>query len=228
MSRSLVAKLVSIASLAALSACHSPAPTQALKASSGIPHVTIESGDAANESVDATRARLRQARAHHLEMLHAYWQAGLFPENTVKPTVANIFRDAAGHLCAVANMVDKDGLHELVDRTARQDNLVRVADLDAGELHDWVLTSGFTREEIAMIQVPYMPRPGEQAGPVPVLPQERPVVKHDDSIARARAAERKRIQSHLAEVERRLRDDTELSLDVAVRRAASVTPKKAS
>lgn len=149
------------------------------------------------EPVDtvALAKRLAETRARHLDELHAYWTEGAFPINQEEQTVANIFRDDEGHLCAVANMIWRDGLTDLVDATAEHDNLVRLADVHEGPLHAWVLDSGFTQEEIAMIQVPYMP----------YVPSRVSI-------------ETERLQSHLAEVERRLRDDTPQSLKVAARR----------
>jgi hypothetical protein len=146
----------------------------------------------------AVAKRLTESRARHIEELHAYWMAGEFPRNVEEDTIANIFRDEDGRLCAVANMISKDGLGDLVEATASSNNLIRLADVKDGALYDWVLHSGFTQEEIAMIQVPYMPyEPPRQQ------------------------AEVERLQNHLAEVESRLRDDTPQSLEVAARRYAS-------
>lgn len=139
--------------------------------------------------------QLAAARAKHLDQLHAYWDRGEFPMNETEDEIANIFRDRAGHLCAVANMLWTDGETELVDDTAERDNLIRLADVHDGPLYDWVMQSGFTQEEVAMIQVPYMPY-------------------HPD----ARAQEILRLQTHLAEVESRLRDDTAQGLRIAAKR----------
>lgn len=150
--------------------------------------------------------KLAAARAKHIEQLHAYWVAGEFPLNETEDEIANIFRDHQGHLCAVANMLWQDGKTQLVEATAATDNLIRLADVHDGPLYDWVMQSGFTQEEVAMIQVPYMPYNPN-----------------------ARLEETQRLQSHLAEVERRLRDDTPQSLRVAVKRYfASPTPIVAS
>ena len=62
--------------------------------------------------------------------------------------------DADGHLCAAATMIDKDGKHELVDDVAKANNYQRLMDVTEGPLLDWILTSGFTIEEIDRIQAP--------------------------------------------------------------------------
>ncbi|MFO0548161.1 MAG: hypothetical protein U0271_07220 [Polyangiaceae bacterium] len=145
---------------------------------------------------ETTREHLAKNRARHLEQLNAYWKAKSFPINRDLNIIGNVFRDEDGHLCAVANMIDKDGGNaDLLDETAKNNNFIRLIDVHEGPLYDWVLTSGFTQEEIAMIQVPYMP--------------ERQVNLDE---------ERERISARLADVEERLRDDTELSLGVAERR----------
>lgn len=137
---------------------------------------------------------LAKNRARHIEQLHAYWKAGVFPRNEEMTIIGNVFRDSAGHLCAAANLIKLDGYGELVDRTAKENNFIRLADVKEGELYQWILESGFTQEEIAMIQVPYMP--------IREISLEE---------------ERARLQERLAAVEARLRDDTEQSLAIAVR-----------
>lgn len=151
---------------------------------------------AAKDETTVVRNKLAQTRARHLDQLHAYWQQGEFPQNELSPRIANVFRDDIGRLCAVANMIQKDGGNDaLIDQTARDNNMIRLADVESGPLYDWILTSGFTQEEIAMIQVPYMP------------PRQM-----------SEEQERARIQERLSNVEDRLRDDTEQSIEVAAQR----------
>jgi hypothetical protein len=157
----------------------------------------------------ALRATLAARRQHHIDELQSYAQAGAFPRNRVAPGKLNIFRDDDGHLCAVANMVHLDGLDALVDTTAKTNNFVRVADEPSGALHDWVLGSGFTREEIALIQEPYI---REQ-------PANPDFAKNEDA----------RLRAHFAETIAQLQSSTDASLDIAVKRAidADVAPSAA-
>jgi len=143
------------------------------------------------------RVQLAARRKVQLERLHAYAANGVFPKNRVSQMPLNVFRDEDGHLCAVANLVDLDGKHALVDQTAKTNNFVRVAEQSSGDLHDWVLTSGFTKEEIARIQAPYMPMEPTAAW------QEK---------------EKERLQAHFADVERELLANQDASLDLAVAR----------
>jgi hypothetical protein len=166
------------------------------------PAVTSGGGSVAlvQDDLAATRAELAARRATQIERFHAYAQAGVFPKNRVMPVMANIFRDEDGHLCAVANLVHLDGHDDLVDHAARTNNFVRVAQVPEGPLHDWVLTSGLTNEEIAVIQEPYMPA-------VPTADFDQ--------------AERARLQTKFAEIEKKLVASHEASLDTAVARLAA-------
>jgi hypothetical protein len=147
----------------------------------------------------ALRATLAARRQHHIDELAAYAEAGAFPRNRVALGKLNVFRDEDGHLCAVANMVHLDGLDALVDATAKTNNFVKVADEPSGALHDWVLSSGFTREEIALIQEPYI---REQ-------PSNPSFAQNEDA----------RLRAHFAETIAQLKASTDASLDVALKRA---------
>lgn len=174
----------------ATTGCPSPSVVQVNDAGLGDPHKEDKS------EATSVRTKLAETRARHLAELRAYWQAGEFPKNELSPHIANVFRDDAGRLCAVANMIQKDGGHDaLIDETARRNNMIRLADVESGPLYEWILTSGFTQEEIAMIQVPYMP------------PRQLSEVE-----------ERERLRERLSSVEDRLRDDTEQSLEIAAQR----------
>jgi hypothetical protein len=100
-----------------------------------------------------TKETLRLHRIAEIDRLRAYAEAGIFPENpSMQLTPIHMFKDAAGRRCAVANLIHLDGLDDLVDKMAREHNDVVVADQASGPLHDWVLTSGLTNEEVRQIQ----------------------------------------------------------------------------
>jgi len=67
----------------------------------------------------------------------------------------NVFVDKEGHICAAANLIHLDGYKDLVKSTAKKSNYIVLANVKQGPLMDWMLTSGFTQEEIALIQEPY-------------------------------------------------------------------------
>ena len=105
-------------------------------------------------------AALAKRRAHNLAAFHAYWTGGVYPHNTYRVGPLNVWRDANGHFCAAATMIDKDGKHELAEQTANTNNNLRLLDVTSGPLLDWMLTSGLTIEDIDRIQAPaVMPAP---------------------------------------------------------------------
>ncbi|MGE5184098.1 MAG: hypothetical protein ACM31C_18640, partial [Acidobacteriota bacterium] len=105
----------------------------------------------------SVRAALAHVRASNLAAFRAYQQKGVFPSNTFEAKTLNVWRDRDGHLCAAATIIDASGQHDLVARVADQSNFIRLADVRQGPLMDWILTSGFTQDEIAAIQEPFMP-----------------------------------------------------------------------
>lgn len=109
-----------------------------------------------------TRAQVRAAlaarRTANLARFRAYREAGVYPHNRLvsRGTAANIWLDGAGHFCAAATMIRASGAVALVDDVAIDDNFVHLGDVTGGPLLDWMLTSGLTQEEVALIQEPFM------------------------------------------------------------------------
>tara|TARA_R110002073_G_scaffold245044_4_gene407460 strand:+ start:40581 stop:41282 length:702 start_codon:yes stop_codon:yes gene_type:complete len=171
------------------------------------------------------RDRLAIARAENLARLQAYAAAGAFPKNKVTAGLLNVFRDDEGHLCAVANLINMDGHTTLIDETAQGDNFIVLANVTSGPLLDWILDSGFTQEEIGMIQVPYMGRIDQ---PIEAPAQEAIIA------AQMQQAETNRVRNALLQVHQSLSANTIASLDLAVERAtqgvaiAQVSPQRFS
>lgn len=108
----------------------------------------------------ARRAALAAARAVQIERLRAYRDRGLFPLNHEFPSAAiPIFVDDHGTHCAVGHLMQLAGLEEAVQDIVRRDRYVYVPDVESGALVDWVLGSGLTQEEAALIQPVYDPPP---------------------------------------------------------------------
>lgn len=104
------------------------------------------------------RASVRQAlearRTKNLASFRAYRKGGVYPHNKWRMGPLNVWIDDDGHLCAAATMIKKDGKDELVKKTGETNNNIRLQNVLEGELLDWILTSGFTIEEIDRIQAP--------------------------------------------------------------------------
>lgn len=150
------------------------------------------------------RAKLLANRAANLARFRAYQRGGVFPSNTYSDAKLNVWRDESGHFCAAATIIRMSGMTELVDRVAEQTNFIRLADVKQGPLMDWILTSGFTQDEIAAIQEPMMPVVTDPIEPV-VDPQMRTV-------------EDQRLIKKYKQVDRMLVKNQRASIEVAVDR----------
>jgi hypothetical protein len=159
---------------------------------------------------EALRKELTAQRTLNLKRFAEYRRARVYPHNTYEDGKLNVWRDAEKHLCAVANLMAKQGLDALVEKTANEQNFVRIADVTSGPLIDWVLTSGFTQEEIVMIQWPTMAEDlARQA-------------REERIAARARKREDRRLEAGYRATERALKQKVvrDAGLDLAVARLA--------
>ena len=152
------------------------------------------------------RAALVQARHRNLDAFRAYQARGVFPSNTFKDGALNVWRDQDGHFCAAATIIRISGQKALVDQVAEDNNFIRLAEVRQGPLMDWILTSGFTQEEIAAIQKPFMP----------VVKQPRPEPQPIDTAMRD--SETKRLSAIYKQVEAQLVKNEQASLELAVDR----------
>ena len=109
--------------------------------------------------VSALSAAQRANRQTLMATLAAYRDRGVFPHNYDFPDEAMpYFVDRkTGTLCAVAHLLETTGRRDIVDRVAKMNNNVWVAEL-AGDtaLATWLDRNGLTLSEAARIQVPYM------------------------------------------------------------------------
>lgn len=95
--------------------------------------------------------QLAQRRAQLIGWLHDYREAGVFPADAAgKP--ASVFMDASGVRCPMAELLHKSGRDDLVAAVTREANGVRLIDVREGPLHDWMLSSGLTIDEINLVQ----------------------------------------------------------------------------
>jgi hypothetical protein len=158
------------------------------------------------------RAMLAERRATHLAQLAAYAAAGEFPRNTESDHALNVFVDADGHVCAAANLIVHDGLGDLVQHTARTDNYVILAEVTSGALYDWMLTSGFTQEEIGMIQRPYRRPDPEANAPAILETAAAPPAKSGEQL------ERERVQAQLTRIHEMLAASSGPAVELAAAR----------
>ena len=100
---------------------------------------------------------LRRNRAAQIERLRDYARRGLLPVNEILAEPVPIFVDRHDTACAVGHLMRMSGWSEEVMDIARHDVLVYVPDVKDGPLVQWVLHSGLTQEEAALIQPAYGP-----------------------------------------------------------------------
>lgn len=100
---------------------------------------------------------LREARERNLERLRLYRARGVFPHNGDFAGRMPYFVDRGGRACAVAHLVLADGRPEVADAVVRRENNAYIPEMTSAELADWASTSGFTLEELAIIQPDYCP-----------------------------------------------------------------------
>ncbi|MFD1468055.1 hypothetical protein ACFQ48_07445 [Hymenobacter caeli] len=107
---------------------------------------------------EALPAALRQRRAHLLDLLHAYWQAGVFPRNAAPDGQRHpCFIDGAGRICAVGYLVEQTAgraAAECINRRFQYSNLLDMRDDALGR---WVAQSGLSLADCALIQPTYGP-----------------------------------------------------------------------
>ncbi|MEM7313314.1 MAG: hypothetical protein AAF497_09205 [Planctomycetota bacterium] len=106
----------------------------------------------------AVRQHLARKRKTMLSTLRAYAARGRFPVNRGhSQTAVPIFVDDSGTHCAVGYLMHCSGADAKVREIVEANNLVVVPDVVDGPLVDWILDSGLTQAEAAMIQPAYPP-----------------------------------------------------------------------
>ncbi len=157
----------------------------------------------------AVRAKLLEQRAANLERFRAYYKARSYPSNVYTPGLANVWRDQDGRYCAAATILRASGQVALAAQIAEQHNSIKLAGVTSGPLLDWILTSGLTQAELALIQRPFRPVTHR-----PELRPETPIAV-DPGL---RAAETRRLAKLYAEIDAKLVASQLTNLEAAVDR----------
>jgi hypothetical protein len=100
----------------------------------------------------------RQRRAHLLDLLHAYWQAGVFPSNEAPDGQRHpCFIDRAGRICAVGYLVEQTAGRAAAERINTRFQYSELLNMHDPALSSWVGGSGLSLAECALIQPTYGP-----------------------------------------------------------------------
>ena len=113
-----------------------------------------------NKDVSDLSVDLQTKRNHLLDLLHDYWTRGIFPKNydyanQRKPC----FIDKDGTICAVGYLVEQTTSRQIADDINSKHKYDELLAMNNPTVDNWVLTSGLTKEECAMIQPTYGPTP---------------------------------------------------------------------
>jgi len=152
----------------------------------------------ASKTLDVWRNALAAARLREIARLADYRDAGRFPRNHRVLGHTPTFIDPNGAACAVGYLMQQSGRAALAAEIARTNNHVYIERITEGPALEWILHSGLTQQECAVIQPSY-----RWEHPVEPMPQPD---------------ETERLRQHFATVERQLLRDSEASLDRTLER----------
>lgn len=134
---------------------------------------TLKSADLSN----LTKAQ-RETRVHLIEALSDYRLQGIFPVNYHQSERIPVFIDEMDRHCAVGYLMKETGYENLARQISKADNYIWVKDLSGEEVLKWQAMSGFTLEELKLIQgayESYMPFALEQPNRIEI-PQKPEVI----------------------------------------------------
>ncbi|MFO0554732.1 MAG: hypothetical protein U0271_40515 [Polyangiaceae bacterium] len=206
----------------ALSGCGASRPSapvggggQSLDTFAALPDNPHEEAKPAPKALRAEwRAYLTHQRELQLQRLSVYTEARQYALNLDQPGLRFVWRDEAGRLCAMANLVFQSGKTELVEKVAREENELQLASVQSGPLFDWMLESGLLQEEVQLIQFPdFTRRPPGEGVKVGVAPAQPGL-----ELAKRTEWEIRRKHDHLVLVLERLQMDSEGSVESALDR----------
>ncbi len=100
-------------------------------------------------------AKQQIERANLIEVLGVYREAGIFPVNYYCSERIPVFIDEMDRHCAVGYLMKMSGYEKLAQKIAKQDNYIWVKDISDSEAIAWQQFSGFTFEELKLIQGAY-------------------------------------------------------------------------
>ncbi len=188
-------RLLSVLGLLLFALLHSTNGSLTQPVAADQPRVICETGLG---SLEKTYETLSARRSRHIARLHDYAAAGTFPLNTDFPgRMVPYFVDKVGTACAVGHLMRMDGQRDLVKSISYSTNHIRIENVHAGPLLDWIHDSGLTQDECALIQPSY--------ATIGDYRQGRP---WKDEVAR--------LQQHFAKVEQTLLTESQLSLGKAL------------
>jgi hypothetical protein len=113
-----------------------------------------------SKDVSKLSTDLKTKRNQLLNLLHEYWTNGVFPKNYDYPDQRKTcFIDKDGVICAVGYLLEQTTSRQVADGINRAHKYEELLAMNNSTVDNWILTSGLTKEECAMIQPTYGPTP---------------------------------------------------------------------
>ena len=94
-------------------------------------------------------------REKNLNTLYSYWNNGVFPINDLHENRQPYFIDKFGTYCAVGYLMKMSGADNMAKEIHSKQNYSYLTDINHPELKNWAFASGFTLDELALIQPGY-------------------------------------------------------------------------
>jgi hypothetical protein len=115
----------------------------------------VESG-LRERSTDHLTKEQKKNRMAYLDLLTEYYKAGQFPYNDGHEDPRRpVFIDETGNICAVGYLVQQSAGRELAESISKEFKYAFIPEIESTEFDLWAEQSGFTPEELAMIQPMY-------------------------------------------------------------------------
>jgi hypothetical protein len=108
-----------------------------------------------NRNVSNLSTTLKKQRVKNLDILHRYWNRGLFPINDMHEGRQPYFIDKNNTYCAVGYLMQHTGADDIAKDVKATQNYSYLKDITHPKLMDWVAHSGLDIDELALIQLPY-------------------------------------------------------------------------
>tara|TARA_R100001143_G_scaffold63575_1_gene72199 strand:- start:10573 stop:11601 length:1029 start_codon:yes stop_codon:yes gene_type:complete len=121
-------------------------------------HLNYVVGFLRNRPTDHLTTEQETNRQKYLDLLKKYIAKGEFPHNDGHPDNRRpTFVSENGHICAVGWLVKQTYGPEIIQEINKEYKYDYIQDIDHPDFQEWVDHSGFTIEELAMIQPMYGP-----------------------------------------------------------------------
>lgn len=108
-----------------------------------------------SNSTSLLSAEELQVRNHSISLLADYRSLGIFPINYFRKERIPVFIDENGTHCAVGFLMQQTGFEDLAQRISLANNYAWVREIQDAELGTWQSQSGFTVDELKLIQGAY-------------------------------------------------------------------------